>query len=273
MTMKEKYCFNIPKGGSQALNILDYCFNESTAAFLLNVGLAKGMKVLELGCGSGKMSAFIAKQIGDEGHLIAVDNNQNQLDAAIKHADAEGITNIDFKCLDAYDISQLNTQFDMVYCRFILHHLKKPRAVIHDFYKLLKPGGIAAIEEGIVNHAFTYPYNIAFGNERFDISDHHDNFEGKQRDGNFGIKLYHSLYQAGFKSLTLNIIAPTLTTKTEKMMLKPGFINSKQSAIENGLTEDAWQEKLTQLEKHIEDESSIIGFYQSAQVSGVKQDQ
>lgn len=80
--MKDKYCFNIAEGGSKSLGILDYCFNKSTQPFLLKSGLYYGMKVLEIGCGSGKMSGFIAKQIGDNGQLIAIDNNQNQINTA-----------------------------------------------------------------------------------------------------------------------------------------------------------------------------------------------
>lgn len=269
--MKDKYCFNIPEGGSQSLDILDYCFNESTQAFLLKSGLNYGMKVLEIGCGSGKMSCWIAKQIGKAGQLIAIDNNQNQIDAAQACADSHKINNIFFQHLDAYNLDSLNTQFDLIYCRFVLHHLSRPRKVINNIHALLKPNGIAVIEEGIVNHAFTYPYNIAFGNERFEILDQHDNFEGIQRDGNFGIKLYHTLYQADFNKLSLNIVSPTLTSKAEKAMLKPGFIDSKQSALENGTSEEEWRNKLRQIEQLIDDDSAVVGFYQSAQVSGMKE--
>lgn len=269
-TSKETYCFDIPKGGSQSLDILDYCFNKSTRSFLTNAGLRENMKVLELGCGSGKMSCWIAEQIGTQGQLIAIDNSQNQIEAAIKYAKDQNVTNIDFQCIDAYEIENLNTQFDLIYCRFILHHLVNPRSVINKMHHLLKNNGIVAIEEGIVNHAFAYPYNIAFGNERFEIRDHHHNFEGENRDGNFGIKLYHSLFQSGFRNLTCHIIAPCLVSKNEKGMLKSGFIHSKRHAIENGLTEDEWQKKLIQLDALIEDDSAIVGFYQSAQVSGRK---
>lgn len=268
--MKEKYCFDIPEGGAASLNLLDYCFNTSTQDFLLKAGLTEGMHVLELGCGSGKMSCWIAKQIGEKGQLIAIDNNPHQIDAAKNYAEHHGINHINFQCLDAYKISEFQTQFDLIYCRFLLHHLSKPRTVIHDIYNLLKVTGIAALEEGIVNQAFSYPYNMAFGTERFELSDHHDNFEGMQRDGNFGIKLYYSLYEAGFKQLTLKIVAPTLISRNEKAMLKDSLLESKQNAIENGLSAQAWQEKLNQLERLIENDGAIVGFYQSAQVSGRK---
>ena len=268
--MKEKYCFNIPEGGSKSLDILDYCFNESTQAFLLKAGLNKGMKVLEIGCGSGAMSCWIAKQLGQEGKLIAIDNSQHQIEAAKSYDQSNNINNIIFKCLDAYDMSTLDIKFDLIYCRFVLHHLSKPRAVINNIYELLKPNGIAVIEEGIVNHAFTCPYSIAFGNERFDIIDKHDNFEGMQRDGNFGLKLWQTMYQAGFNDLSLNIVAPILTSKTEKTMLRAGFNDSKHSALENGLSEKEWETKRKQLNELIEDDSAIVGFYQSVQVGGTK---
>jgi ubiquinone/menaquinone biosynthesis C-methylase UbiE len=268
--MKDKYCFKIDKGGADSLNLLDYCFNDSTQNFLLRSGLKQGMTVLELGCGSGKMSTWIAEQIGVEGQLIAIDNNQYQVDAARKYSVEQGIDNIDYRCLDAYDLNQLDEQFDMVYCRFILHHLSRPRAVISEMYKLLKKEGIVALEEGIVNHGFAYPYNIAFGNERFDILDHHENFEGEQRDGNFGIKLYQSLYKANFRDLSLNLVAPSLVSQAEKSMLMAGFVASKESVLESGVTEQQWQDKLLELKVLIVDESAVVGFYQSAQVNGRK---
>jgi ubiquinone/menaquinone biosynthesis C-methylase UbiE len=267
---KEKYCFNVPEEGSLAPTILDYCFNKSTQDFLVNSGLTKGMKVLELGCSSGKMSCWIARQVGEQGQVIAIDNNPIEIEAARKYAHEQKLNNVNFQCLNVYDIETLKTTFDLIYCRFILHHLVKPRSVIQAIYTLLKTNGIAVIEEGIVNHAFTYPYNIAFGNERFEILDHHDNLEDKRRDGNFGIKLYHSLYHAGFKNLNLNIVAPSLITRDEKFMLRLGLIYSKQSAIENGLTEKEWENKMHQLDQLIEDDAAVVGFYQSVQVSGIK---
>ena len=227
------------------------------------------MKILELGCGSGRMSSWIASQIGSSGMLTAIDNSSEQIKAARQYAETKSVE-INYQCMDAYDISQIKTQFDMIYCRFILHHLSKPRSVINDMYHLLKKGGVVAIEEGLVSHAFTYPYSEAFGNERFSIIDNHDNYEGINRDGNYGIKLYTNLYQAGFNNLDMNIIAPTLLSKQEKAMIKPNMIEGKAHAIESGLSEEEWLCRLDELDSLIEDDSAVIGFYQSAQVSGVK---
>ena len=41
--MTDKYCFNIPEGGSKSLDILDYLFNNTTQTRLVNSGLNKGI--------------------------------------------------------------------------------------------------------------------------------------------------------------------------------------------------------------------------------------
>jgi len=268
--MNDKYCFDIPDEGTSPHNILDYCFNKSTEDFLLKSGLMPGMNVLELGCGAGSMSCWIAQRIGPKGHLVAIDNDPAQLSRAQIHAEQNDIHNLSFACQDADDISKREAQFDLVYCRFILHHLERPRDVIAQMISLLKPGGIIAIEEGIVNHAFVYPHQESFGNERFTITDHHINTEGQQRDGNFGIKLYHTLHRAGISDLSLNLVAPVLTTRDEKSLLLSGHQYSKRSQIEHGVTEEQWQHRLNEMKQFIIDDSVIVGFYQSAQVHGVK---
>lgn len=268
--MAEDYAFEIPEGGAKGLEILDYCFNKTTKAFLQKAGLKQGMSVLELGCGSGKMSCWIAKEIGNQGSLLAVDNDQNLLKVAAEQAKAQHLSNIEYKCFDVNKLDELNQQFDLIYCRFVLHHMLEPRAVITKFYHRLKPNGIYAGEEGIVSNGFAYPYSLGFGNERFDIKDHHENFEGKQRDGNFGIKLYYTMHHRGFKDLKISLVAPVLQTKAEKQLLRSGFIEFKKTFIKECGSEAEWQKKLDALDQTIADDSAIVAFYQSVQVSGRK---
>ena len=140
--MSNKYCFDIPDGGDSPHNILDYCFNNSTQDFLLKSGLKEGMAVLECGCGSGVMSSWVADQVGANGQLLAIDSSQEQLVSANKLSQDNEHNHVTFVHQDVYDIHELDQTFDLVYCRFILHHLERPREVITKMLALLKPGGI-----------------------------------------------------------------------------------------------------------------------------------
>ena len=143
----EKYIAEIGKQGSEGLGRLDYCFNPTTNEFLLKSGLRQGMSVLDIGCGSGIMTCWIANQVGSNGKVIAIENDINQLNAAKRNAEKQSIENIEFKLHSAYEIDTLNEKFDLIYCRFVMHHLHKPLDVINKIFNCLKEKGIYASEE------------------------------------------------------------------------------------------------------------------------------
>ena len=126
----EKYIADIGEQGSEGLGKLDYCFNQTTKEFLLSVGLRQAKSILDIGCGSGVMTCWMAEQIDSNSKIIAIENDINQLNAAKRNAASKSITNIEFKLCSAYEIETLKTKFDFVYCRFVLHHLNKPEEVM-----------------------------------------------------------------------------------------------------------------------------------------------
>lgn len=269
---EETYCFEIGEEGSKGLDILDTLFNQSTQSFLTHAGIRKGMHVLDIGCGSGVMTRWLAEQVGDQGSVTAIDNSENQINACKRYLNNHGIKNVNAICHSAYDIGNLGQSFDLVYCRFVLLHLHRPGDVIRIIYSVLAENGVYAAEEGLVSQAFTYPFSSAWGNERWhnDPVDH--DTEAKDRDGNYGIKLFHTMYQTGFRKLTANLFQPVMTTQTEKSVFLSGLPESKRHFLEQGRSDADWEEHVDKIKKIINDDSVLVGFYQSAQVSGVKSD-
>lgn len=266
----EKYIIEIGEEGSIGLDKLDYCFNSTTQEFLTRSGLKPRMSVLDIGCGSGAMTCWIANQVGNDGSVVAIENNENQLKAAQKRAKNLGLNNIEFKLLSAYDIDTLDQQFNLVYCRFVLHHLNEPSRVIKKIFQQLKPNGIYAAEEGIVDFAFSYPYIAAWGTESMGAYPCWiDNEEKNIRDGNLGIKLFNKMHKAGFKIISAKIIHPLLTTHDEKSLLLLGREELKQYELEQGKTEKEWVNQGIELEKMVKDDGQIAAFYASCQVAGI----
>jgi ubiquinone/menaquinone biosynthesis C-methylase UbiE len=267
---KEKYIVEIGEEGSEGLGKLDHFFNPTTQEFLLSAGLKPGMTVLDIGCGSGVMTGWIAKVVGENGKVIGIENDQNQLNAAQRNAKKLALENTEFKLCSAYEIDSLNQQFDFIYCRFVLHHLHAPMDVIAKIYQVLKPKGIYAAEEGIVNFAFSYPFSPAWGDECVRISPPWVDAEKDQRDGNIGIKMFNKMYKAGFKIITSKIIHPLLTTHNEKALLLSGKDELKNHYLEQGHSEEEWIAQGKETEKIVNDGSLMIGFYASCQVAGLK---
>jgi SAM-dependent methyltransferase len=78
---------------------------------------------LELGCGVGRVTGFLAKRFD---HVIAFDISQGNLDLAREHLSESGIRNVDLVLLrDLADIEQ-NKNFDFFYSVIVLQHNPPP---------------------------------------------------------------------------------------------------------------------------------------------------
>jgi len=102
--MTEKYCYSVGEQGQESLGILEKIFNEQTEYFLRKHGVKPGMKVLDIGCGLGFMTQIIANLAGDAGHVVAIDNNENQITAAQNRTPENLAEVIDYKVHDIYEL-------------------------------------------------------------------------------------------------------------------------------------------------------------------------
>lgn len=265
----EKYDFEIGDEGLQ-YDILDLSYNKTTQAFIKNAGIKPDMKVLDVGCGAGVMTAWLAKQVGPTGSVLAIDNSKEQLMVTQKRIKREGLTNVTTEVCSAYDIAALNKTFDLIYCRFLLHHLHSPRKAIKTYFDHLNIGGLYIGEEGIISHAFAYPPTFAWQGYMPDLKDPQKEVEGEQRDGDIGIKLFYECKQSGFDIIDCRLVQPILWKKEQKQFMIENLLAFKKADLESGTTEEEWQRKYTETERLINDDNQVIGFYGSCQVAGVK---
>ena len=269
MNDKERYDLEIPEEGLD-YDILDLVFNPTTESFIINAGIQSGMRVLDVGSGSGIMTHFLAQKVGRNGHVLSIDNSPEQLARAKRFCNQQGDSNVSFKELSVYDLETIGEQFDLIYCRFVLHHLHKPKSVINLFYEALNKGGIYIGEEGIISAAFSYPSSTAWRFQRDSVNQAVEENDGINRDGDFGMKLFFWMKKAGFMIKNTNLVQPVLATCEQKRKLVDGHDAFKQTALLQGKTEDEWEAEKQELIRLAEDENIIVGFYQSCQVSGVK---
>lgn len=95
---------------------------------MLNLaGLALGMCVAEIGCGTGLVALSMAGAVGKDGSVAAVDMSVEQLKVAEANAAAAGLKNLSFHAASACDTGLPRASFDLVYSRFLMCHLTEPR--------------------------------------------------------------------------------------------------------------------------------------------------
>jgi SAM-dependent methyltransferase len=265
----EHYDLTIPEAGLD-YDILDLAFNPTTQSFIEINGIQPGMRILDVGSGSGIMTHYLSTQTGPEGQVLSIDNSLAQLTHAERYCQTQGDKNIRFKHLSAYDIDSLKETFDLIYCRFVLHHLQSPRQTIQLFYQVLNKGGIYIAEEGIISAAFSYPPSKAWLYNRDQIIPPEKEKDGITRDGEFGMKLFYWMKKAGFTIKDTKLVQPMFTTFDQKKKLLTGHDAYKKTALKQGTSEAEWESERQELLRLASDEFTVVGFYQSCQVSGIK---
>jgi ubiquinone/menaquinone biosynthesis C-methylase UbiE len=94
---------------------LEIWLKEVGEKFLINVGIRKGQIVLDFGCGSGDYTIPIARIVGHEGRVYALDKDKEDLDKLTKRAELEGLKNIEIlKTSGELKIAVEDESFDAV---------------------------------------------------------------------------------------------------------------------------------------------------------------
>ncbi len=108
--------------------------------------LKQGENVLDIGCGDGRVTAEIAKQV-QPGSVIGIDNSQSMVELAGKRFSSSMFPNLSFKCVDAKELT-FDNQFDVVTSNAVLHWVDDHLNVLRGIYKALKPGGRVILQMG-----------------------------------------------------------------------------------------------------------------------------
>ena len=112
---------------------------ESGEALVHRLGIKKGMKVLDLGCGDGTTAVPAAKLGAD---VLGVDIAQNLVEAGNRRAKEMGLTNCRFQEGDATNLQELEDQsFDLVVSIFGAMFAPKPHDVAKEKVRVTRPGG------------------------------------------------------------------------------------------------------------------------------------
>jgi ubiquinone/menaquinone biosynthesis C-methylase UbiE len=98
--------------------------------------------ILEIGCGTGKNTAFLV-QIGE--HVQAVDFSEGMIARAKEKVRAE---NVRFSLMDISRPWQLEDKaFDLIVCNLVLEHIRDLYPVFADAARTLGPGGMFFVNE------------------------------------------------------------------------------------------------------------------------------
>src|SRR5437762_8067013 len=112
---------------------------ESGESLVKSLGITRGTKVLDLGCGDGT-TALPEARLGAD--VLGVDIAKNLVEAGNKRAQSEGLTNCRFQEGDASNLNELaDDSFDLVVSIFGAMFAPRPFDVAKEMVRVTRPGG------------------------------------------------------------------------------------------------------------------------------------
>ncbi|MBU1877697.1 MAG: class I SAM-dependent methyltransferase, partial [Chloroflexi bacterium] len=122
-------------------------------------GLEPGMTVLEVGPGNGTYTLAAARRaagqapgvVGDGGQVVTIDIEPRMIERVERRIQAEGITNVEARVADVYDLPFDDGTFDLVYMIAVIGEIPEPERAMHEFYRVLSPSGTLVFSEVLLD--------------------------------------------------------------------------------------------------------------------------
>jgi ubiquinone/menaquinone biosynthesis C-methylase UbiE len=113
--------------------------------------IQKGMKVLEVGPGTGFYTFEAARQAGTSGHVYAVDIEPKVIAKIEKEIEQRGVENITTRVSSAYEIPLPNNSVDRAFMVGVLPEIPDKQKALREIHRVLKEEGLLTLSECLID--------------------------------------------------------------------------------------------------------------------------
>jgi SAM-dependent methyltransferase len=182
---------------------------ENSAAYLL-AELKPHMRILDVGCGPGTITAGLADRV-PQGHVTGLDIAPEVLGQARELAG--GRDNLEFTAGDVYALGYPDDTFCVVHAHQVLQHLSDPVRALREMKRVTRPGGLIAVRDADYGAMVWYPGSPAL-DEWLALYERVARANGGEPDA--GRRLHAWAREAGLTRLTISSSTWTFATEEER---------------------------------------------------------
>ena len=111
-------------------------------------GIKPGQTVVDYGCGPGRYTVEMARLVGTDGKVIAVDLVDIALQETQRKLEVDGFHNFDLKLAQGYDSGVADYVADIVFAIDMFHHIADTNAFLREVSRIAKPDGLLILSGG-----------------------------------------------------------------------------------------------------------------------------
>jgi ubiquinone/menaquinone biosynthesis C-methylase UbiE len=118
------------------------------------LGLTPAMKVLDAGCGPGRLALPLAEAVGPHGEVTALDLQEGMLARVRTKVEAAGLQNVKFLHAGLGNGKLPHAYFDRAVLVTVLGEIPDQASALKEIHNSLKPGGVLSVTEVIFDPHF-----------------------------------------------------------------------------------------------------------------------
>lgn len=251
----ERYVIRGGRAGYERLQLLARSRWPDTRALFERAGVGPGLRCIDLGCGGGAVTLEMAKLVAPDGVVLGVDMDEIKLALARTTATEQGLTNVTFQALNVHAWDD-PASYDVVYCRFLLHHLSKPLDVLRRMWTAARPGGVLIVEDADFDGWDCHPTNEGFA---FFLRIYAQVIARRGGDHATGRKLYGYFLDAGISDPQVSLVSPLYLAGEAKTLALSTLEATGEAIVAEGIaSEDELTTALEDLAAFTADPRSLI---------------
>jgi SAM-dependent methyltransferase len=132
------------------LELRNDVYRRPLATALDRLGLREGWRCADIGAGGGDVTVALARIVGRDGRIYAVDSDPARRDQVAAAAAEAGQAQV-IALTQAGEELVLPEPVDLAYCRFLLLHVHRPVDVLARMRAAVRPGGWVVVQEPITS--------------------------------------------------------------------------------------------------------------------------
>jgi ubiquinone/menaquinone biosynthesis C-methylase UbiE len=168
-------------------------------------GIQQGMRIADIGCGTGKTTNYLYNLVKPHGSAVGVDISKERIQYARNHY-SNKFKQIEFMKADIREPLTHLGLFDFVWVRFLLEYFRSTSFdIVKNVSNILKPGGILCLID--LDYNCLSHFGLPDKTERTINNIIHSLEKNADFDPYVGRKLYSFLYDLGYRNLDVKLAA------------------------------------------------------------------